>query len=54
MQNVFLLAIMEHLTESVQVMALEILQNLFSSFGAIEKIDLKEKSVVIIGPYDPA
>ena len=30
------------------------LQNLFSSYGRIEKIDLEENPVKMMGPYDPA
>ena len=30
------------------------LQHLFTSYGAIDKIDLEENVVKIIGPYDPA
>ena len=45
---------MDQMKGSVQVMALEILQNIFRLYGAIKKIDLKEKSIIIIGPYEPA
>ena len=30
------------------------LQNLFSSYGTIEEIDLYENAIKMIGPYDPA
>ena len=37
-----------------QVSALTMLQHLFSSYGAIEKIDLKKNAVKMMGPYYPA
>ena len=52
--KVFLLSIIDHLTGSVEVMALDILQHLFRSYGAIKEIDLKENVVNIIGPYEPS
>ena len=36
-----------------QVTALTMLQHLFSSYGAIDNIDLEENAVKMIGPYDP-
>ena len=43
---------MNQITGSGQVKALDMLQNLFRSYGAIDKIDLKENYVNILGEYD--
>ena len=51
---VFLSPLVDQITGFGQVSALTILQNLFSSCGAINKIDLKENAVKMMGPYDPA
>ena len=37
-----------------QVMALHMLQHLFSSYGVVDEIDLEEKAVKIMGTYDLA
>ena len=52
-EPVFLSPLVDKLTSFVQVSALTMLQHLFSSYGAIDVIDLKEKAVKIMGPYDP-
>ena len=36
-----------------QVSALQILQHLFTSYGVIDKINLKENALKMMGPYDP-
>ena len=53
-EPVFLSPLVDQLTGFGQVSALTILQNLFSSYEAIEKIDLKENAVNMMGPYYPA
>ena len=53
-EPVFLSPMVDHLTEFGQVSALNMLQNLFSSYGTIEEIDLYENAIKMIGPYDPA
>ena len=37
-----------------QVTALKMLQHLFISYEAIDKIDLEENAVKMMGPYKPA
>ena len=46
--------LVDQLTGFGQVSALTMLQNLFTSYGVINKIDLEENSVKIMGPYEPA
>ena len=53
-EPVFLSPLVDQLTGFGQVSALTILQNLFSSYEAIDKTDLKENAVNMMGPYDPA
>ena len=44
---------MSQLTVSVQVVALQMLQHMFSSYEDIDEIYLKENTVKMMGPYDP-
>ena len=44
---------MDQLTGFRQVMALDMLQHFFRSYGAIDEIDLKEKSVKMMGEFEP-
>ena len=46
--------LMDKLTGFRQVIGLQINQNLFNSYGTIDKIDLKENAVNIMGSYNPA
>ena len=52
-EPVFLSPLVNQLTMAGQVSTLTILQHLFSSYRAIEEIDLDENSVNMMGPYDP-
>ena len=52
-QPVFLSPLVNHLAGFWQVSALQMLQHLVNSYGAIDKINLKENVVKIMGPYDP-
>ena len=52
-EPVFLSPLVNQLTMAGQVSTLTILQHLFSSYRAIEEIDLDENSVKMMGPYDP-
>ena len=54
MQPVFLSPLVDQLTGFGQVSALALLQNLFTSYGAIDKIDLEKNVVKMMEPYDPA
>ena len=53
-EPVFLSSMVYQLTGFGQVSALIMLQHLFSSYGSINEIDLKENAVKMMGPYDPA
>ena len=53
-QQVFLSPIMDQLTGFGKATALEMLQHLFRSQGAIDEINLEENDVKMMGPYDPA
>ena len=53
-QLVFLSPLVDQLTGFVQVTMLKITQHLFKSYGEIDEIDLKENTVKMMGPYDPA
>ena len=53
-QPVFLSPLGEKLTGFGQVSTLQMLQNIFTSCGEIDEIDLGENAVKMIGPYDPA
>ena len=50
---VFLSPLVEQLTGFRQVSALTMLQNLFSSYGVIDEINLEENAVNMMGPYNP-
>ena len=50
----FLSPLVDHLTAFGQVSVLTIIQHLFSSYRAIDKIDLEENAAKMMGPYDPA
>ena len=52
-QRVFLSPLVDQLTGFEKVSDLTILQHLFLSYGTIDKIDLEENSVKIMGIYDP-
>ena len=53
-EPVFLSPLVGQLTGFIQVYAITMIQELFSSYRAIDKMDLEENAVKIIGPYDPA
>ena len=53
-QPVFLSPLVDQLTRFGQVYALQMLQNLFTSYGTINEIDLKENAVKMIGQCYPA
>ena len=53
-EPVFLSQLVDQITGFGQVSALTMIQYLFSSYGAIKKIDLEENAVKMMGPYDPA
>ena len=44
---------MDQLTGFGQVSALTMMQHLFSRYGAINKIDLEEDAVKMMGQYNP-
>ena len=50
---VFLSPLVDQITGFVQVYALTMLQHIFSSYGAIDEIYLKENAVKMMGTYDP-
>ena len=54
MQPVFLYPLVDQLTGFGMVYALDMLQHLFTSYEAIKEINLKENTVKIMEPYDPA
>ena len=54
MELVFLYPLVEQMTGFGHVSALTMIQHLFSSYGMIDKINLKTKSTKMMGPYDPA
>ena len=53
-EPVFLSLLVDQLTGFGQVSALTMIQHLFSSYWAINGIDLKENAVNMMGKYDPA
>ena len=53
-EPVLLSPLVDQLTGFGQVSALAMIQHLFSSYGAIDKIDLEENAMKMMGPYDPA
>ena len=53
-QQVFLYSLVYQLTVFGQVSELHMLQHLFTSYKVIYKINLKEKAVKMIEPYDLA
>ena len=53
-EPVFLPPRMDQLIGFGQVSTLTVIQQLFSRYGVIDKIDLKEHSMRMMGPYDPA
>ena len=53
-EPVLLSPLVDQLTGFGQVTALTMLQYLFSSYRVIDKIDIKENAVKMMGPYDPA
>ena len=54
METVFLYSQVDQLTGFGQVSAITMLQHLFYSYGVINKTDLEENIVKMMGPYDPA
>ena len=53
-QPVFLYPLVDQFIGLVQVSALAMIQNLFTSYGVIDEIDLEENAVKMMRPYDPA
>ena len=53
-EPVFLYLLVDQLIRLRQVSSLTMLQNLFSSYGTIDEINLEENYVDVMGPYDPA
>ena len=53
-EPVFLSLLVDQLTGFGQVSAPTMIQHLVSSYRTIEKIDLEENAVKLMGPYDPA
>ena len=53
-EPVFLSPLVDQITGFGQVSALTMLQYLLSSYGDIDKIDLEENAVKMMGPYNPA
>ena len=53
-QPVFFSPLVDQLTRSVQVNALQMLHRVFNSYGEIYEIDLEENTMKMIGLYDPA
>ena len=54
MQPVLLSPLLEQLTGFGQVSDIAMLQNIFTSCGAIDKINIEENAVKIMEPCDPA
>ena len=52
-EPVFLSSMVDQLTVFGQVTALTMLQHMFSSYRAIDRIDLQENAVKMMGPYKP-
>ena len=52
-EPVFLSLLVDQLMGFRQVPALTMLKHLFSSYGLIDKIDLEENAVKMVGTYDP-
>ena len=52
-QPVFLYPLVDQFTGFTQIFALAMLQRLFTSYGAIEKINLEENAVKMMKLYDP-
>ena len=52
-EPVFLSLLVDQLTGFGQVADITVLQYLFTSYGTIDKIDLEENAVKMMGPYDP-
>ena len=53
-EAVFLSPLMDQPTGFGQMFVLIMFQQLFSSYRAIDEIDLKENYVKMMGPYNPA
>ena len=53
-EPVFLFQLVDKLTGFRQVSSLTIIQHLLFSYEAINKIDLEENALKIMGPYNPA
>ena len=52
-QPVFLYQLVEQLTGFEQVSILAMLQHMFTSYGAIDEIDLEENAVKMMETYEP-
>ena len=53
-EPVFLSPLVDQLKGFGQVTALTMLQHMFSGYGSIDKINLEENTVKMMGPHDPA
>ena len=53
-EPVFLSPLVHHITGFGQFSALTLIQHLFFGYRPIEKIDLEENAVKMMGPYNPA
>ena len=53
-EPVFLSPLLYQLTWFVKVLALTIIQHLFTRYRVIDKIDIEENMVKMMGPYNPA
>ena len=53
MEPVFLYPLVDQIKGLEQVSALNMLQQLFSSYGVTDEIDLEENAVKMMGPYNP-
>ena len=53
-QQVLLSPLVDQLTGSGQVSTIDVLKHIFTSYGAIEKINIKENTVKMMETYDPA
>ena len=52
-EPVFLYPLVDQITGFGQLSELTMIQHLFTSYGSIEKINLEENEVKMMGTYDP-
>ena len=52
-EPVFLYPLVDQITGFGQLSELTMIQHLFTSYGSIEKINLEENAVKMMGTYDP-